>query len=111
MSTALHDDVANGMFRRMKEGGFDFARFHPIEFYALFPDQQRALAAKSSFQGESLHAQISERDDGVWHLQVSKVMFATSDGIDNFEQDLQSVVLPLGGKLDGWGITQEASAL
>ncbi|MDZ4337659.1 MAG: ribonuclease E inhibitor RraB, partial [Pseudomonas sp.] len=46
-------------------------------------------------------------DDGVWHLQVSKVMFATYHGIDDFEHDLESVVAPLGGKLDGWGVTQE----
>ncbi|MCU1716216.1 ribonuclease E inhibitor RraB [Pseudomonas sp. 5P_3.1_Bac2] len=111
MSTAMQDDVANGVFRRMKEGGFDFASFHPIEFYAIFPDEERARAAKGSFQGESLHAQVSEREDGVWHLQVSKVMFATSDGIDDFEQDLESVVLPLGGKLDGWGVTQEVKTL
>ena len=50
---------------------------------------------------------LFERDDGVWHLQVSKVMFATYHGIDDFEHDLESVVLPLGGKLDGWGVTQE----
>ncbi|NQD96979.1 ribonuclease E inhibitor RraB, partial [Pseudomonas sp. CrR25] len=48
-----------------------------------------------------------ERDDGAWHLQVSKVMYATHAGIGDFEHDLESVVAPLGGKLDGWGVTQE----
>ena len=111
MSTALHDDVSNGVLRRMKEGGFDFASFHPIEFYAIFPDEERARMATRKFRGESLHALVTERDDGVWHLQVSKVMFATYHGIGDFEHDLESVVAPLGGKLDGWGVPQEIKNL
>jgi hypothetical protein len=111
MSTALHDDVSSGVLRRMKEGGFDFASFHPIEFYAIFPDEERARMATRNFRGESLHALVTERDDGAWHLQVSKVMFATYHGIGDFEHDLESVVAPLGGKLDGWGVTQEVKGL
>lgn len=107
MSTILHEDVSGGVLRRMKEGGFDFASVHPIEFYAIFPDQDRALKATRNFRGESLHAQITERDEGGWYLQVSKVMHVTPFGIDDFEQDMESVVVPLGGKLDGWGVTQE----
>ncbi|TBU88993.1 ribonuclease E inhibitor RraB [Phytopseudomonas dryadis] len=107
MSTALHDDVSSGVLRRMKEGGFDFASVHPIEFYAIFPNQEGALKATRNFRGESLHALVTERDDGVWHLQVSKVMYATQAGIGDFEQDMESVVIPLGGMLDGWGVTQE----
>jgi hypothetical protein len=111
MSTAIHDDVSSGVLRRMKEGGFDFASFHPIEFYAIFPDEERARLAAGNFRGESLNAQVSAHDDGVSHLQVSKVMFATHVGIGDFEQDMGSVVIPLGGKLDGWGVTQEVKSL
>ncbi|AJE21713.1 ribonuclease E inhibitor RraB [Azotobacter chroococcum] len=103
------DDVSGVVLRRMKEGGFDFARVHPIEFYAIFPDEERARMAARNFRGESLRTEVSARDDGAWHLQVSKVMYATYSGIDNFEHDLESVVLPLGGVLDGWGVTQEAA--
>lgn len=107
MSTAFQDDVSSNVLRRMKEGGFDFARVHPIEFYAIFPDEARARAAAGQFRGESLNAQVSVRDDGAWHLQVSKVMYATYAGIGSFEQDLEALVGPLGGVLDGWGVTQE----
>ena len=34
-------------------------------------------------------------------------MYATFDGIGDFEQDLEYLVEPLGGVLDGWGVTQE----
>ncbi|SDI50475.1 Regulator of ribonuclease activity B [Pseudomonas flavescens] len=107
MSTALHDDVSGGVLGRMKQGGFDFASVHPIEFYAIFSDESNALKATQNFRGESLHAQVTERDEGGWHLQVSKVMHVTYAGIDDFEQGMQAVVVPLGGKLDGWGVTQE----
>lgn len=110
MSTILHEDVGSGILRRMKEGGFDFASVHPIEFYAIFPDQDQALKATRNFRGESLHAQVTERDEGDWYLQVSKVMHVTPAGIGDFAQDLESVVIPLGGELDGWGVTQQISA-
>ncbi len=107
MSTALHDDVSSTVLRRMKEGGFDFARFHPIEFYAVFPDETGARQATQFFSGESLHVLLTEREDGAWYLQVSKVMYATYEGIGDFEQNLEAIVGPLGGTLDGWGVTQE----
>lgn len=107
MSTTFQDDVSGNVLRRMKEGGFDFARVHPIEFYAIFPDEDRARRAAGTFRGESLNAQVSIREDGAWHLLVSKVMYATHSGIDDFEQNLESLVGPLGGVLDGWGVTQE----
>lgn len=109
MSNTFPDDVSGVVLRRMKEGGFDFTRIHPIEFYAIFPDEERARMAAGNFRGESLRAEVSARDDGAWHLKVSKVMYATYAGIGNFEHDLESVVLPLGGVLDGWGVTQGAT--
>jgi hypothetical protein len=107
MSTAFQDDVSTNVLRRMKEGGFDFARVHPIEFYAIFPNEDRAREAARQFRGESMNAQVSIREDGAWHLQVSKVMYATHAGIGDFEQDLEALVVPLGGVMDGWGVTQE----
>ena len=74
MSTAFQDDGSNNVLRRMKEGGFDFARVHPIEFYAIFQNEERAREAARQFRGESLNAQVSVREDGAWQLQVSKVM-------------------------------------
>ena len=109
MSSASHEDVSSSVLRRMKEGGFDFARFHPIEFYAIFSDEERARQAARQFRGESLNAQIIRRGEGDWHLQVSKVMYATHAGIVDFGHDLEAVVVPLGGVLDGWGVTQEVA--
>lgn len=107
MSTVMHDDVSGGVLRRMKEGGFDFASVHPIEFYAIFPSEEGAVRATRKFRGESLHTLVTEREEGDWYLQVSKVMHVTSLGIDDFEQGMEAVVSPLGGRLDGWGVTQE----
>ena len=109
MRAAFQDDVSVTVLRRMKEGGFDFTRVHPIDFFAIFPDEGCAREAATRFKGESMNAQVSERDDSTWHLQVSKVMHATRVGIDDFEQDMESVVEPLGGVLDGWGVTQEVT--
>jgi hypothetical protein len=107
MSTAYQEDISITVLRRMKEGGFDFARIHPIEFYAVFPDEDRARVAAGKFQGESLSAQVCERDDGGWALELSKVMYATYGGIGEFEQDFESVVEPLGGEIEGWGVKHQ----
>ena len=107
MSTTFHEDVSSIVLRRMMEGGFDFARVHPIEFYAVFPEQDRAQRAAQNFRGETINTQVFPREDGNWNLQISKVMYATFDGIGDFEQDLEYLVEPLGGVLDGWGVTQE----
>ncbi|WP_416423089.1 ribonuclease E inhibitor RraB [Pseudomonas sp. App30] len=111
MSTAYQEDISTHVLRRMKEGGFDFASIHPIEFYAVFPDEKRARTAAGKFQGESLNAQVSERDDGAWYLELSKVMFATYGGIGEFEQDFEAVIEPLGGEIEGWGVKHQVQRL
>jgi hypothetical protein len=111
MSTAHQEDISTHVLRRMKEGGFDFARIHPIEFYATFPDEDRARKAAGKFRGESLNAQISERDDGAWHLELSKLMYATYGGIGEFEHDFELAIEPLDGEIEGWGVKQQISRL
>ena len=108
MSTAYQEDISSSVLRRMKEGGFDFSRFHPIEFYAIFPDEERARRAAGHFhRGESLDAQVSVRDDGAWALELCKVRYATYDDIGDFEQGFEAGVEPLGGIIEGWGVKQE----
>lgn len=111
MSTAYQEDISTHVLRRMKEGGFDFSRFHPIEFYAIFPDEERARRAAGQFQGESLNAQVSPRDDGAWSLELSRVMYATYDDIGDFELNFEAVVEPFGGVIEGWGVKQEIRRL
>ncbi|WP_085577642.1 MULTISPECIES: ribonuclease E inhibitor RraB [unclassified Pseudomonas] len=107
MSTAYQEDISSNVLRRMKEGGFDFSRIHPIEFYAIFPNEERARRAAGHFRGESFNAQVSVRDDGAWYLELSKVMHATYGGIGDFEQRFSAVVEPLGGVIEGWGVKHE----
>ncbi len=92
MEKPFSDDVSVNVLRRMKEGGFDFARIHPIDFFAIFPSEREARQAAGQFRGESLRAQVVARDDGSWNLQVSKVMYATHAAIGAFEHDLEEVV-------------------
>ncbi|WP_267303505.1 ribonuclease E inhibitor RraB, partial [Pseudomonas sp. BJa3] len=52
--SSQYEDISSTVLRRMKEGGFNFAQIHPIEFYAVFPDEARARRAAGQFRGESL---------------------------------------------------------
>ncbi|MFJ3076060.1 MULTISPECIES: ribonuclease E inhibitor RraB [Pseudomonas] len=107
MSSSQNDDISSNVLRQMKAGGFDFTRIHPIEFYAVFPDEANARRAAGQFRGESLNAQVHERDDGAWHLELSKVMYATYGGIGDFEERFEQVVSPYGGEVEGWGVKHE----
>ncbi|MBF8731348.1 MULTISPECIES: ribonuclease E inhibitor RraB [Pseudomonas] len=105
--SSQNDDISSNVLRQMKAGGFDFTRIHPIEFYAVFPDEAGARRAAGQFRGESLNAQVRELDDGAWHLELSKIMYATYRGIGAFEEAFEQVVSPLGGEVEGWGVKQE----
>ncbi|SEJ79415.1 MULTISPECIES: ribonuclease E inhibitor RraB [unclassified Pseudomonas] len=111
MSTTYQEDISSHVLRRMKEGGFDFASIHPIEFYAIFPDEERARQAAEKFRGESVNVQLNAREDGAWYLELSKLMYATYDGIGDFEQDFQSAIIGLDGEVEGWGVKQEIKRL
>lgn len=107
MPSFSRDEISRNMLVQMKKGGFDFAAFHSIEFYAILPDRQAAQAIASQFHGESLNATIQEGLDGAWTLQLSKVMMATQLGIGAFEDELQARVEQFGGVTDGWGVEQQ----
>lgn len=49
MEKPFSDDVSVNVLRRMKEGGFDFARIHPIDFFAIFPSERRPARPRASF--------------------------------------------------------------
>lgn len=105
--SSQNDDLSSNVLRQMKAGGFDFTQIHPIEFYAVFPDESGARQAAGRFRGESLNAQVRERDDGGWNLELSKIMYATYRGIGAFEEAFEGVVSPLGGEVEGWGVKHE----
>lgn len=95
--SSQNDDISSNVLRQMKAGGFDFTQIHPIEFYAVFPDEAGARRAAGQFRGESLNAQVKELGDGAWHLELSKVMYATYGGIGDFEEAFEQLVTPYGG--------------
>lgn len=107
MHSFSRDEISRNMLLQMKKGGFDFAAFHPIEFYAILPDRQAAQTVARQFSGESTNVTLLEGQDGAWTLQLSKVMVATQRGIGDVEEDLQARIEPLGGVTDGWGVEQQ----
>ncbi len=47
--SSQNDDISTNVLRQMKAGGFDFTQIHPIEFYAVFPDEAGAVVPPGSF--------------------------------------------------------------
>ena len=66
--SSQYDDISINVLRSMKEGGFDFARIHPIEFYAVSP--MRSVPAEqpgNSAASRSMHRSVNvQMAAGIW---------------------------------------------
>ena len=109
------DDENGDVLRRMAASGFDFGRAHDVDFYAVFGEQANAaLVARQLIEAdrsENALAGVSTNSmqDGGIELKVVRKMLATHDGITAFERRLRDLCAPHGGRLDGWGVMQDAT--
>jgi hypothetical protein len=109
------DDENGNVLRRMTASGFDFGPPHDVDFYAVFSARADALlvarqlveadAEESAFGGVS----TSGAPEGATELKVVRKMLVTHEGITAFERRLGDLCAAHGGRLDGWGVMQDAT--
>lgn len=108
------DDENGDVLRRMAASGFDFGRAHDVDFYAVFAEQANAALVTRQLidadLSENALAGVSTNSmqDGGIELKVVRKMLATHDGITAFERRLSDLCAAHGGRLDGWGVMQDA---
>jgi regulator of RNase E activity RraB len=96
------------------EAGDDLSKARDIDFSVVFPDGKSAEAFASELQRQGYTISVEEMDaeEGLlWDVTVVKHMLPVCEAITAFQQSLESIASPLGGRNDGWGcIAQKPSS-
>jgi hypothetical protein len=103
----LFPNDANGdVLRRMVGNGDDLTQPRDIDFTVVFVDETSANLFAGHFKSLGLAASVefSETAKGLpWDVSVVKNMIPQHDKISEFEDELEAIAEPLGGRNDGWG--------
>jgi len=106
MPDQFPDDGTGGALRRMWEGGDKLTQPRDIDFSVAFPSRAAAEGFAAQFREEGYKTDVSESNcvpELPWDVHVTKNMLPNYAGICAFEDELETVASPLGGRNDGWG--------
>lgn len=107
------DDENGAVLRRMAASGFDFARVHGVDFFAVFrASKDAALVAQKLVQAGLLESSLTSvpldaQNGDETELRVTRRMLVTHDNITRFERLLGELCAKHGGATDGWGVEQD----
>ena len=88
------------------EAGDDLSKARDIDFSVVFSDGSSAAAFASELQrqGYSISTEEMDMDDELlWDVNIMNHMLPVCEEITAFQQFLEAIASPLGGRNDGWG--------
>ncbi len=100
------NDENGDVLRRMRANGDNLAVARTIDFAVIFPTESAALECAISLlkSGEKVRFSAYPGNPRYpWQVEIHAVMVPTHDAITRFEQRLETLAAPLGGRNDGWG--------
>ena len=111
MSIDFPADENGEILRSMQANGDDLTIARDIDFSLLFADEASAEAFSGIMEEEGYAAdydpwEVQSADDanaGKWDVLITRHMVPEHAAITAFEQELQALAMPFGGKADGWG--------
>jgi hypothetical protein len=103
------DDENGNVLRGMYEDGDDMSQPRDIDFTVVLPNSDAVQDFGSRFY--NLGLQVKSKKIGTvpelpWDVSVTVNMLPSYEEITAFEQKLEQVAKPLGGRNDGWGCFQ-----
>lgn len=107
---AFPDDENGDVLRRMEATGDDLTRSRNVDFTVVLPSETAAERFATHFRelGYAASIEFTQTAESLpWDVVVVKNMVPSHDGIGSFENVLQNVATPLGGRNDGWGCLSE----
>jgi hypothetical protein len=95
------DDANGDVLRRLLEDGDDLRKPRDVDFSVAFPNSRsaKAFARLAEAQGHRARLEGHEPRD----VTIVRNMLPTHAGITAFEDELDRLATPLGGRNDGWG--------
>ena len=104
------DDENGDVLRRLEAGGDDLTRPREVDFNVVSPAGNVAEQFADHFRvlGYVVSVELGQVvEDFPWEVVVKKHMVPSHNEIGSFEEALQSIASPLGGRNDGWGCFSE----
>lgn len=103
------DDENGNVLRGMHADGDDMSLPRDIDFTVVLPDSDAVQEFGSRFY--NLGLQVKAKKSGTvpelpWDVTLTVNMLPSYEDITAFEQKLEKVAIPLGGRNDGWGCFQ-----
>ena len=111
MTDSFPDDENGFVLRRMAANGANLSKERLIDFSVIFEDEAAARRFVEHFARLNYKSQLHPdkiRNGKYFDVTISKFMAATHAGITSFENDLQRIATPLGGRNDGWGCIRQS---
>ncbi|GAA3766558.1 ribonuclease E inhibitor RraB [Terriglobus aquaticus] len=106
MNSKFPDDENGDVLRRMQAGGDDLQTARAVNFSVVFPTRTAAERFADTFRHSSFTVEVEEWDSQTghnWDVTITRFMAPSHDAITAFEQELDELAAPLGGRNDGWG--------
>src|SRR5688572_28445029 len=106
MSEAVEilNDANRDVILRLIEDGDDLSKTRDIDFSVVFPDGNAAekFTSELRHQGYAISVQEAYTAEGLpWDVTVVKHMLPVCEAITAFQQSLETIASPLGGRNDG----------
>jgi hypothetical protein len=104
MSADYPNDSDGDALRLVAEQGADMSRPMVIEFSVDAPDERAARRMSELVTPLGFDASIFyDEESQSWSVYCGKSMLATYDGVIAVQDQLNELLMPLGGNCDGWG--------
>ena len=104
------DDENGEVLRRMHDSGDDLSKPRDIDFTVVLPSEGAAKSFSKHFVAAGYEVKVEKADtvpELPWDVVVVKHMLPEHAGITAFEEELQGMAEPLGGRNDGWGCFEQ----
>jgi Regulator of ribonuclease activity B len=103
------DDADGGVFRRLVEHGFDFAKPYSVDYNVDFdswPPQKVAIELLDSLYGPVTIYNPDEHGDGYVQFKINALV--TYEGVTSVQRNVSTLMEPYGGICESWGVMQDA---
>ena len=103
------DDADGGVFRRLRDHGFDFSKPHSVDYNVDFdswPPQKAALDLLNSLYGPVTLYAPDEHGDG--YIQFKICAPVTYEGVTAAQRTASAAMESFGGVCESWGVMQDA---
>jgi Regulator of ribonuclease activity B len=110
----LPEDDNGDVLRRLLSHGDDLSKPRDIDFVVVFGEEDAANAFADQILplGHQVFVERTDTADGLpWDARVVRHMVPDHAAISGFEEELERIAAPYGGRNDGWGCLSQSEPL